>query len=114
MIDQFTNVMFVGCIYTFDEHLKSLVTVKSKSKTVPLHAVMTLGGREVQLLLILDLDTRWSEWSACHASAALCPGERTPGTHCTGGWVGLRAGLDTEARGKSFAPAGDRTPIARL
>jgi hypothetical protein len=34
------------------------------------------------------------------APAALCPGERTPGTHCTGGWVGPRAGLDTEARGK--------------
>jgi hypothetical protein len=27
-------------------------------------------------------------------------GERTPGTLCTGGWVGPRAGLDTEARGK--------------
>jgi hypothetical protein len=24
----------------------------------------------------------------------------TPGTHCTGGWVGPRAGLDTEDRGK--------------
>jgi hypothetical protein len=35
-----------------------------------------------------------------HALAALCPGERTPSTHCTGGWVGLRAGLDTEVRGK--------------
>jgi hypothetical protein len=31
-----------------------------------------------------------------HAPAAIY----TPGTHCTGGWVGLRAGLDTEARGK--------------
>jgi len=28
-----------------------------------------------------------------HASAAPYPRER-PGTHCTGGWVGLRAGLD--------------------
>jgi hypothetical protein len=28
------------------------------------------------------------------------PGERTPRTHCTGGWVGPRAGLDTEVRGK--------------
>jgi hypothetical protein len=28
------------------------------------------------------------------------PGERTPGTHCTGGWVGPRAGLDTDARGR--------------
>jgi hypothetical protein len=27
-----------------------------------------------------------------HAPAALCPGERTPGTHFTGGWVGLRRG----------------------
>jgi hypothetical protein len=32
--------------------------------------------------------------------AALCPGERTPGTHCTGGWACLTAGLDTEVRGK--------------
>jgi hypothetical protein len=35
-----------------------------------------------------------------HAQVAFSPGERTPGTHCTGGWVGPRAGLDTEARGK--------------
>jgi hypothetical protein len=32
------------------------------------------------------------------------PGERTLGTHCTGGWVGPRAGLDTEARGKISLP----------
>jgi hypothetical protein len=35
-----------------------------------------------------------------HAPAALYPREKTPGTHCTGGWVGRRAGLDAEARGK--------------
>jgi hypothetical protein len=35
-----------------------------------------------------------------HAPAALCPGIRTPGTHCTGGWVDPRAGLDTEVRGR--------------
>jgi hypothetical protein len=34
-----------------------------------------------------------------HAPAALWPWERTPDTHCTGGWVGPRAGLDTEDRG---------------
>jgi hypothetical protein len=28
------------------------------------------------------------------------PRERTPGTHCTGGWVDPKAGLDTEATGK--------------
>jgi hypothetical protein len=32
------------------------------------------------------------------------PGERTPGTHWTGGWVGPRAGLDTEVRGKILLP----------
>jgi hypothetical protein len=45
-----------------------------------------------------------------HAPAALCPGERTPGTHCTGGWVDLRAGLDTEARGKIICPRQGSTP----
>jgi hypothetical protein len=39
-----------------------------------------------------------------HASAALYPGERTPGTHCTGVWVGPRVGLDTEAREKIISP----------
>jgi hypothetical protein len=32
------------------------------------------------------------------------PRERTPGTHCTGDWVGLRAGLDTQGTGKIFSP----------
>jgi hypothetical protein len=42
----------------------------------------------------------------CNAQAALYPRG--------GGWVGLRAGLDTETRVKShFASAVDRTPIAR-
>ena len=40
-----------------------------------------------------------------HAPAAPYPRER-PGTHCTGGWVGLRAGLDW--RGKS-RPTGIRS-----
>jgi hypothetical protein len=35
-----------------------------------------------------------------HAPAALYPRGKDPGTHCTGGWVGPRASLDTEVRGK--------------
>jgi hypothetical protein len=35
-----------------------------------------------------------------HAPAALYPRGKDPGTHCTGGRVGLRAVLDAEARGK--------------
>jgi hypothetical protein len=37
-----------------------------------------------------------------HAPAALYPRGNDPGTHCTGGWVGPRAGLNTEASGKFF------------
>jgi hypothetical protein len=44
------------------------------------------------------------EWSASRPGLALLPGKGPRGTHCTGGWVGLRAGLDTEARGKIFSP----------
>jgi hypothetical protein len=43
-----------------------------------------------------------------HDTAVICPGEMTPGTHCTGGWVGLSADLEN-----SFASVGDRTPFAR-
>jgi hypothetical protein len=45
-----------------------------------------------------------------HAPAALCPGEWTPGTHCTGGWVGPRPGLDTEDRGKILCACRGSTP----
>jgi hypothetical protein len=36
----------------------------------------------------------------CHGLVALYAQERTPNTHWIEGWVGLRAGLDTEARGR--------------
>jgi hypothetical protein len=38
------------------------------------------------------------------------PEERTPGTHCIGGWVGPRAGPDTEARGKILCPCRGSNP----
>jgi hypothetical protein len=59
-----------------------------------------LGGEEVELLLILDLGTRWGWVVSVTPRPRFSPGERNPGTHCTGGWVGPRAGLDTEATGK--------------
>jgi hypothetical protein len=39
------------------------------------------------------------------------PGERTPITHWIEGWVGLRAGLDTEIRGKILFSVTDRTSV---
>jgi hypothetical protein len=59
-----------------------------------------LGGEEVHLLLILDLGTRWGWMVSVTPLPRISPGERTPGAHCTGGWVGPRAGLDLEVRGK--------------
>jgi len=35
----------------------------------------------------------------CHAPFALYPRESTTGTHCTGGWVGLKADLDIGVKG---------------
>jgi hypothetical protein len=47
------------------------------------------------------LDT--GEWSASRPGRVLAPGKGPPpSTHCTGGWVGLRAGLGTEVRGNIF------------
>jgi hypothetical protein len=45
-----------------------------------------------------------------HAPAALYPGRKDPGTQFTGGWVGPRAGLDTEARGKILCPCQRSNP----
>jgi hypothetical protein len=47
-------------------------------------------------MVILDLGTRWGEWWRSRFTL----GERTPGAHWIGGRVGLRPGLETEARGK--------------
>jgi hypothetical protein len=44
------------------------------SKAVPLHAMKATGVEEVQLLLIIDLGTRWGE-SASRTSRALAPGK---------------------------------------
>jgi hypothetical protein len=50
------------------------------------------------------------EWSASRPGRAFTPGERTPGNHWTGGWVGLRAGLNTEAKGKILCPQRESNP----
>jgi hypothetical protein len=44
------------------------------------------------------------ESGQCQAPAALYPRGKDPGTHCTGGWMGLRAGLDTKAKWKILLP----------
>ena len=41
--------------------------------------------------------------------AVLLPG-KSPSTHCRGGWLGHRAGLEGHGEKKIFAPTGVRTP----
>jgi hypothetical protein len=48
-----------------------------------------------------------------HALAGLYFREKTPCTHWTGGWVGLRAGLDTDEE-KYVASARDRTMVVQF
>jgi hypothetical protein len=57
----------------------------------------TYGGVEVQLHVFLSSALEEGVW------LALRPGDTAPGTHCTGGWVGPRVGLDkVEKRIKYF------------
>jgi hypothetical protein len=64
-----------------------------------------LGGRGGIAPTLLDLGTRWG-WVV-----SVTPRPRfTPGTDCTGGWVGPKPGLDTEARGKILCPCRGSNP----
>jgi hypothetical protein len=63
------------------------------------YAIQAARGENIYILLILDLGARWGEVSVT-PRLRFSPGKRTPGAHCIGGWVDLRAGLDTEARGE--------------
>jgi hypothetical protein len=79
----------------------------SKSKNLKLCHYTSrrrLRAGEVKLLLFLDIGTRWGWVVSVTPRPRFSPGERTPGTHCTGDWVGPRAGLDTESRGKILSP----------
>jgi hypothetical protein len=45
-----------------------------------------------------------------HATAALPPGEKAPGTHWTGGWVGPRGGMDNVDKRKISWPCRKSNP----
>jgi hypothetical protein len=57
------------------------------------------GERSCRPYSFLTSTLDWGEWSAPRPGRALSPGKH-PGTHWIGSWVGLRAVLDTGARGK--------------
>jgi hypothetical protein len=51
------------------------------------------GGMDVQIHIFLTSALVGSEWSTSRPGR-FNPGERVPGTHWIGGWVGPRTGLD--------------------
>jgi hypothetical protein len=57
-------------------------------------------------------ERRYSSYSLVSVTPRLhfTPGERIPGTHCTGGWVGPRVGLDVGARRKILCPCRGSNP----
>jgi hypothetical protein len=58
----------------------------------------TYEGVDVQIHVFLTSALVGGEWSALPLGR-LIPGERVPGTHCIGGWMGPRTGLgDLERR----------------
>jgi hypothetical protein len=71
----------------------------------------TYGGVNAQIHIFLtSVLVRW-EWSVPRPGR-FTPEERAPGTHCTGGWVGPRAGLyDTEKRKFLTLPGLERKEI---
>jgi hypothetical protein len=68
---------------------------------VPLRSIEAhLGDRRYISYSFLTSALEGGEWSASRPGRTLPPGKEPTGTHCTGGWVGPRAGLDAEVRGK--------------
>jgi hypothetical protein len=68
------------------------------------------GGEEYSSYSFTTSALDGGEWSASRPARAFTPGERTHGIHWTGGWVGPRAGLDTEATGKILYPRRGSNP----
>jgi hypothetical protein len=103
------NSFATGTFTYYSDELR-LQRVKKKGKAVPLHAMEAQGERRYSSYSFYTSTLDGGEWSASRPGRAFTPGESTPGTHCTGGWVGPRAGLDTEDRGKILCPRRGSNP----
>jgi hypothetical protein len=69
----------------------------------------TYGGVDILIYVFLPSALDGGEWSASRPGR-FTAGERAPGTHWIGGWVGPRAGLNDVEKRKIFDPTGTRTP----
>ena len=66
------------------------------------------GRRGTVSPIFLNFGARWPVGGQHHAPAALSPGQ-SPGSRCTGGWVGPRASLDRFWKKKSLTLTGFRS-----
>ena len=85
--------------YLFKNYMLFAMLLHKKKESAPLYrhwssvqAVWPIRGVEVSFYLFLTTALEGGEESVSRPGRSL-PRER-PGTHCTGGWVGPRAGLD--------------------
>jgi hypothetical protein len=68
---------------------------------------------DVQIHIFLTSALVGGEWSASRPGR-FTPGERAPGTHWIGGWVGPRAGLDDVEKRKFLTlPGLELRPLGR-
>jgi hypothetical protein len=88
------------------------VDVKSSLVLTKHHVIKMCGGVEVMLHTFLSSALDGGEWPVSHPGR-FTHGERTPFAHCTGSWVGPRAGLDASVTRKICAPAGNRTAVTQ-
>jgi hypothetical protein len=104
---QIVNMLFLRKYITYG--LCDQMHWKKKIKVTLVQALRLCTGRVTHrgsrgiALLFQDHGTRRGWEVSVTPRPLFTPGER-PGTHCTGGWVGPRAGLDR--CGKSRPPAG--------
>jgi hypothetical protein len=90
-----------------------LEKLSKESKAVPLHAMVALGGRGGIAPICSWPRYEIGVSGQRHAPAALCPGESTLDPIVqVAGWASEPVWTQ-RLDDKSFAPAGDRTPIAR-
>jgi ferredoxin-thioredoxin reductase catalytic subunit len=107
------NCFCNGCAASFpEERNRSHLTtyhlqdkVKGKVKQFYNTPMEAQGERMYSSYSFTTLALDGVEWSTSRPGRAL-----PPGSHCTGGWVGPRAGLDTEDRGKIFCPCQGSNP----
>jgi hypothetical protein len=71
------------------------------------------GGVDVYIHVFLTLALVGGEWSASRLGR-FTPGERAPGTHWIGGWVGPRASVDSMEKSKFLTlPGLELRPLCR-